>query len=161
MAQIIVVEDDVYMREELIDVLEKAGYDAVPLLDFENAVSQIMSLSPDLILLDINLPFHSGFEICKEVKAKQLGTVLILTARDKLQDELHALGLGADDYLTKPCNTERLLARIKNLLRRKEEQMQPEPCIKERPVSCALGNSGVYRRKCAASQFYTTAENAA
>ena len=80
MAQIIVVEDDVYMREELIDVLEKAGYDAVPLLDFENAVSQIMSLSPDLILLDINLPFHSGFEICKEVKAKQLGTVLILTA---------------------------------------------------------------------------------
>lgn len=84
MAQIIVVEDDVYMREELIDVLEKAGYDAVPLLDFENAVSQIMSLSPDLILLDINLPFHSGFEICKEVKAKQLGTVLILTARDRL-----------------------------------------------------------------------------
>ena len=126
MAQIVVVEDDVYMREELIDVLKKAGYDAVPLLNFENAVSQIMSLSPDLILLDINLPFHSGFEICKEVKAKQLGTVLILTARDKLQDELHALGLGADDYLTKPCNTERLLARIKNLLRRKEEQMQQD-----------------------------------
>ena len=117
MAQIVVVEDDVYMREELIDVLKKAGYDAVPLLNFENAVSQIMALSPDLILLDINLPFHSGFEVCKEIKAKRLGTVLILTARDKLQDELHALGLGADDYLTKPCNTERLLARIKNLLR--------------------------------------------
>lgn len=113
MAQIVVVEDDVYMREELIDVLKKAGYDAVPLLNFENAVSQIMALSPDLILLDINLPFHSGFEVCKEIKAKRLGTVLILTARDKLQDELHALGLGADDYLTKPCNTERLLARIK------------------------------------------------
>ena len=124
MAQIVVVEDDVYMREELIDVLKKAGYDAVPLLNFENAVLQIMALSPDLILLDINLPFHSGFEVCKEIKAKRLGTVLILTARDKLQDELHALGLGADDYLTKPCNTERLLARIKNLLRRKEEQMQ-------------------------------------
>ena len=123
MAQIVVVEDDVYMREELIDVLRKAGYDAVPLLNFENAVSQIMALSPDLILLDINLPFHSGFEVCKEIKAKRLGTVLILTARDKLQDEVHALGLGADDYLTKPCNTERLLARIKNLLRRKEEQI--------------------------------------
>ena len=124
MAQIVVVEDDVYMREELIDVLKKAGYDAVPLLNFENDVSQIMALSPDLILLDINLPFHSGFEVCKEIKAKRLGTVLILTARDKLQDELHALGLGADDYLTKPCNTERLLARIKNLFRRKEEQVQ-------------------------------------
>lgn len=80
---------------------------------FENAVSQLAELSPDLILLDINLPFRSGFEICKEIKAKHLGAVLILTARDKLQDELHALGLGADDYLTKPCNMERLLARTK------------------------------------------------
>ncbi len=58
------------------------------------------------------------------MKAKQIGTVLVLTARDKLQDELHALDLGADDYLTKPCNMSRLLARIKNLLRRKEEQVQ-------------------------------------
>lgn len=124
MARIIVVEDDVYIREELIDLLGKAGYDAVALLDFENTVSQIAALSPDLILLDINLPFRSGFELCKDLKAKQLGTVLVLTARDKLQDELHALGLGADDYLTKPCNMERLLARIKNLLRRREEQKQ-------------------------------------
>lgn len=124
MARIVVVEDDVYIREELIDMLGKSGYDAVPLLDFENAVSQIKELCPDLILLDINLPFHSGFEICKEIKSKQLGTVLVLTARDKLQDELHALGLGADDYLTKPCNMERLLARTKNLLRRREEQLQ-------------------------------------
>ena len=100
LARIVVIEDDVYMREELIDMLKKAGYDAVPLPAFENAVSQLAELSPDLILLDINLPFRSGFEICKEIKAKHLGAVLILTARDKLQDELHALGLGADDYLT-------------------------------------------------------------
>lgn len=76
MAQIVVVEDDVYMREELIDVLKKAGYNAVPLLNFENAISQILALSPDLILLDINLPFHSGFEVCKEIKAKQLGIMV-------------------------------------------------------------------------------------
>lgn len=124
MARIMVVEDDVYMREELIDLLRKSGYETASLFDFENAVSEITEYSPDLVLLDINLPFHSGFEICKELKAKELGTVLVLTARDKLQDELHALGLGADDYLTKPCNIERLLARIKNLLRRKEEQIR-------------------------------------
>lgn len=124
MARIVVVEDDVYMREELTDLLKKSGYEMLALSDFENAVTQISEYSPDLILLDINLPFRSGFEICKELKAKQLGTVLVLTARDKLQDELHALGLGADDYLTKPCNMARLLARIKNLLRRKEEQIQ-------------------------------------
>lgn len=124
MPRIVVVEDEVYVREELMDLLEKSGYETVALSDFENAVSQIAEYSPDLVLLDINLPFRSGFEICKELKAKRLGTVLVLTARDKLQDELHALGLGADDYLTKPCNMARLLARIKNLLRRSEEQIQ-------------------------------------
>ena len=81
LARIVVIEDDVYMREELIDMLKKAGYDAVPLPAFENAVSQLAELSPDLILLDINLPFRSGFEICKEIKAKHLGAVLILTAQ--------------------------------------------------------------------------------
>lgn len=122
MARIVVVEDDLYMREELIDLLRKSDYEALPLSDFENAVSQIAALTPDLILLDINLPCQSGFEICKALKAKGIGTVLVLTARDKLQDELHALGLGADDYLTKPCNMDRLLARIRTLLRRTEEQ---------------------------------------
>lgn len=123
LARIAIVEDDVYMREELENLLKKNGYEVFSILDVENVISCIISYSPDLILLDINLPFYSGFELCKELKSKQLGTVLILTARDRLQDELHALGLGADDYLTKPCNMERLLARIKNLLRRTEEQV--------------------------------------
>ena len=91
MARIMVVEVDVYMREELTDLLRKSGYETASLFDFENAIPEITEYSPDLVLLDINLPFHSGFEICKELKAKQLGTVLVLTARDKLQDELHAL----------------------------------------------------------------------
>ena len=113
MARIMVVEDDVYMREELTDLLRKSGYETASLFDFENAIPEITEYSPDLVLLDKHLPFHSGFEICKEKKAKQLGTVMVLTARDKLQDDL-----------TKPCNIERLLARIKNLLRRKEEQIR-------------------------------------
>lgn len=69
MAKIVVVEDDVYMREELLNLLEKSGYDTIGLSDFENAVSEIAAYFPDLILLDINLPFRSGFEICKELKA--------------------------------------------------------------------------------------------
>ena len=90
MARIAIVEDDVYMREELENLLKKNGYEVFSILDFENVISCIISYSPDLILLDINLPFYSGFELCKELKSKQLGTVLILTARDRLQDELHA-----------------------------------------------------------------------
>ena len=65
LAKIVVVEDDVYMREELLNLLEKSGYDTIGLSDFENAVSEIAAYFPDLILLDINLPFRSGFVLCK------------------------------------------------------------------------------------------------
>lgn len=123
MAKITIVEDDSLMREELADILKKAGYEVVEITDFNNVVTQIAALAPDLVLLDINLPEQSGFEICKSLKSKGIGPVLILTSRDKLQDELHGLNLGADDYLTKPCNRGRLLARIQNLLRRFEGQL--------------------------------------
>ena len=65
MAQIVVVEDDLYMREELIDLLSKSGYDTFPISEFEDVVSQIQAIAPDLILLDINLPYKSGFYICE------------------------------------------------------------------------------------------------
>ncbi|CEH28594.1 response regulator transcription factor [Aneurinibacillus migulanus] len=122
MARITIVEDDSLMREELMDILQKAGYEVVAIADFHDIVAQIATLAPDLVLLDINLPEQSGFEICKSLKSKGIGPILILTSRDKLQDELHGLNLGADDYLTKPCNRDRLLARIQNLLRRFEGQ---------------------------------------
>lgn len=122
MARIIIVEDDSLLREELMDMLQKAGYEVMAIEDFHDIVPQIFALAPDLVLLDINLPEQSGFEICKSLKSKGIGPILILTSRDKLQDELHGLHLGADDYLTKPCNRDRLLARIQNLLRRFEGQ---------------------------------------
>lgn len=122
MARIILVEDDPWMREELTDILQKEGFEAAAITDFHDIVHQIAALAPDLVLLDINLPEQSGFEICKSLKLKGIGPILILTSRDKLQDELHGLHLGADDYLTKPCNRDRLLARIRNLLRRFEAQ---------------------------------------
>lgn len=120
--RIIIVEDDVLMREELVDILKKAGYEVVAITDFHDIVPQIVTLTPDLVLLDINLPEESGFEICKNLKLQGIGPILILTSRDKLQDELHGLNLGADDYLTKPCNRDKLLARIKNLLKRLKGQ---------------------------------------
>ncbi|MCJ7840895.1 response regulator transcription factor [Lederbergia sp. NSJ-179] len=122
MARITIVEDDVWMREELMDILQKAGFEVLAITGFQDIVAQIVTLAPDLVLLDINLPDQSGFDICKSLKSKGIGPILILTSRDKLQDELHSLDLGADDYLTKPCNRDRLLARIQNLLRRFEGQ---------------------------------------
>lgn len=76
--------------------------------------------SPDLVLLDLNLPGTGGFQICRELKRKSAIPVLVLTSRDQMRDELHALEPGADEYLTKPCQKERLLARISNVLKRYE-----------------------------------------
>ncbi|GIN72940.1 DNA-binding response regulator [Bacillus sp. J14TS2] len=123
MTRITIVEDDSLMREELMDILQKAGFEVTAIVDFHDVVTQIAASASGLVLLDINLPEQSGFEICKSLKAKGIGPILILTSRDKLQDELHGLDLGADDYLTKPCNRDRLLARIHNLLRRFEGQL--------------------------------------
>lgn len=121
MTKIAVIEDDEMLQEELVHLLGKEGYETVAITDFETDIlMQLAASAPALVLLDINLPNQSGFEICRGVKNKGIAPVLILTSRNRLSDELHALDLGADDYLTKPFHKEKLLARIRNLLRRTE-----------------------------------------
>ncbi len=120
MKKIAVVEDEVYMRQELCSMLEKAGYSLIEITAFEDAAEQLTALAPDLAVLDLNLPGISGFQICRDLKQKTSIPVLVLTSRDQMADELQALQLGADEYLTKPCRKERLLARIANILKRYE-----------------------------------------
>ena len=120
MKRIAIVEDDALMREELEAVLKKAGYETETVCNFEDAQTCLLNLSPDMILLDLNLPGVSGFQICRGIKQKTSIPVLVLTSRDQMKDDLLALNLGADEYLTKPCRRERLLARISNVLKRYE-----------------------------------------
>lgn len=120
MKRIAVVEDEKLMREELVEMLGKSGYEAVEICDFSDVADQLLMLSPDLVILDLNLPGTGGFQICRDVKQKSSIPVLVLTSRDQMKDELRALDLGADEYLTKPCRRERLLARISNVLKRYE-----------------------------------------
>lgn len=118
--RILVIEDEELIREELVIMLEKAEYQVEKITDFHHVTEQIINLSPDLIVLDLNLPNESGFQICRRMKNKSSFPILVLTSRDQLKDEIQTLKLGADEYLTKPFRKERLLARIKNLLRRYE-----------------------------------------
>ncbi len=111
MKRIAVVEDEVYMREELCNMLQKDGYLAEAITEFEDAARLLAALRPDLVILDLNLPEISGFQICQELKNKTAIPVLVLTSRDQVKDELQAFHLGADEYLTKPCRKDRLLAR--------------------------------------------------
>ncbi|PKK40441.1 hypothetical protein ABB02_00300 [Clostridiaceae bacterium JG1575] len=121
MKRILIVEDDAYLREELMLTLCHAGYEATALASFDQAASAILSSPADLLLLDLALPQISGFDLCRSIKARSRLPILVLTARDGLSDELLALSLGADDYLTKPCPSKRLLARIRKLLQTYEK----------------------------------------
>jgi DNA-binding response OmpR family regulator len=120
--KIVIVEDELFMREELQYTLEKEGYETFCITEFSNAIDEITAASPSLVLLDLNLPGISGFEICKGLRNKSNVPILVLTGRDQMKDELHALNIGADEYINKPCHKERLLARITNLLRRLEDR---------------------------------------
>lgn len=120
MKHIAIVEDEEMIREELARMLKTAGYRISEICVFEDVADQIQKLSPDLVILDLNLPGESGFSICRDVKRKGTIPVFVLTSRDQMRDELHALDLGADEYLTKPFRKERLLARISNVIKRYE-----------------------------------------
>ena len=122
MKHIVIAEDEALVREELAGMLRREGYEVTEILEFTGVARQVLSLESacDLLLLDVNLPGESGFQVCRDIKREGTVPVLVLTSRDGLPDELHALELGADEYLTKPYRKERLLARIANVLKRYE-----------------------------------------
>jgi len=118
MQKIIIVEDTEKIRNELKEFLSKYGYDVKVPKDFKNIINYIFEENPDLILLDINLPVFDGYYICREIRSKSDVPIIIVTSRDSEMDELMSMNLGADDFITKPYNTQILLARISSILRR-------------------------------------------
>lgn len=118
MAKIIVIEDNRNLREELIDFLTRYGYKAYGPSDFKDIVNEVLKSDVDLIMLDINLPYYDGYYICREIRKVKNTPIIVVTSRDSDMDEVMSMNLGADDFITKPYNTEVLLARIGSLLRR-------------------------------------------
>ena len=118
MSKILIIEDDEKLRKELKIFLEKNGYEVVILENFENTIEDALNEKPDLILLDINLPYFDGEYICKEIRKTSDVPIIIVTSRDSEIDELISLNNGADQYVTKPYNIQILLAKISGLLKR-------------------------------------------
>lgn len=118
MAKIIIIEDTETIREELRTFLTKYGYEVSAPASFENIIDYILKQAPDLILLDINLPIFDGYYICRELRKSSDIPIIVVTSRDSEVDELMSMNLGADDFITKPYNTQILLARISSILRR-------------------------------------------
>ena len=118
MTQIMILEDDPSVRDELALLLENEGYQPLPVTDFDRVPVQAAQANPDLILLDINLPGRDGFALCAALRKAVPAPVIFVTSRDSGADEVRALSLGGDDYITKPYSVPILLARIKAVLRR-------------------------------------------
>ena len=118
MPKIFIVEDDAVIRTELKTLLEKYGYRSTITEDFGDVAAQVLSDKPQLVLLDINLPVCDGYHICREIRKQSKVPVIVVTSRDSDMDELMSMHLGADDFITKPYNTQILLARIAAILGR-------------------------------------------
>lgn len=118
-ARVLIVEDELPMRTALMDCLAHEGYRVLTAADGETGLERALSEMPDLILLDVMMPKLDGFSVCTELR--RLGCrapILMLTAKGRVDDRVHGLDAGADDYLVKPFSTDELLARVRALLRR-------------------------------------------
>lgn len=116
---ILVIDDDPHLISALRRMLSYEGYRVSTATDGESALKQARLKPPDLMILDLMLPGMSGLEVCRRLReAGEQVPILMLTARDAVQDRVTGLNIGADDYLVKPFVTEELLARVKALLRR-------------------------------------------
>lgn len=120
MNRIMIVDDAETIRKELASFLESCGYRVFALENFRNVVQDILQEKPDLVLLDINLPYADGYHICRELRKKSDIPILVVTSRNSEVDELMSMNLGADDFIAKPYNLHILEARISAILRRSQ-----------------------------------------
>ena len=130
MQKILIVEDDEKLRHELEIFLNRNGYEVAGLERYDNTLQNIMEINADLILLDINLPNADGEYILKEFRKVSDVPVIMITSRDNEIDELLSMHYGADHYVTKPFNTQILLAKIIAILKR------TNGAISQEKISC-------------------------
>ncbi len=125
MAAILIVDDDPHIRELVRYCLCKAGFEVIEAVDGWDALARLEARTVDCAVIDIMMPRMDGWELCREMKESYGFPVLMLTAKGETAQKVKGLNLGADDYLSKPFETEELLARVRALLRRyKTEESQ-------------------------------------
>lgn len=114
--KIAIVEDDMKIREELSKLLKNNGYETIIFDDFDNIPLLIKNSEANLVLLDINLPFENGYEICRKIKNESNIPIIFVTSRDSTEDEIMSIKVGGIDFITKPYDTIILLEKIKRAI---------------------------------------------
>lgn len=143
MSKIFIIEDENTIRDELSIFLARYGYEVEAPECFENIIKEIKKSNSDLILLDINLPIFDGYYICREVRKFSETPIIVVTSRDSDIDELMSMNLGADDFVTKPYNTQILLARIEAILKRVNRSSTPQDVLEYKDIKVNLSNGTV------------------
>ena len=124
--KIFIIEDEEKIRVELSEFLNRYGYEVSYSTNFENIMNIALKENPHVILLDINLPYYDGYYICREIRKNSNVPIIVVTSRNSEIDELMSMNLGADDFITKPYNTQILLARISSIIRRTYQNLEAE-----------------------------------
>lgn len=137
--KILIVEDDPHILMGLEELLGSEGFDVASCDRGDVAMDAVLQHKPSLIILDVMLPGISGYDVCKEIRARKVSVpILMLTAKGQELDKVVGLNLGADDYVTKPFGLRELLARIQALLRRSHGQDSPDPGTESFEIGQAL-----------------------
>ncbi len=124
--KVLIIEDDKILADNLKQKLEKSLFTVDEAYVAEDGIYQAQEFTYDCIILDINLPDRSGFDVCKSLREDKISTpILMMTARDDISDKIKGLDLGADDYITKPVDSGELIARIRALIRRSKNNSSP------------------------------------
>ncbi|HEX2947194.1 MAG TPA: response regulator transcription factor [Clostridia bacterium] len=118
MYKLLIIEDDVKLQELLKAYLERYEYYITTITDFKDIDGEFEAAKPDLVLLDINLPYLDGYYVCKAIRRKSHVPIIIISARSEDMEQILGMECGADDYIVKPLNTAILLSKVKALLRR-------------------------------------------
>jgi len=128
-SRVLIVEDDPALRASLRSTLEHSSYEVSTASDGAAGVRELRASTPDVVLLDIGLPFVDGWQILGQLEGRRIPPVIVISARGDERDKVRALDLGADDYLAKPFGADELLARIRAVLRRSEPAKGPKQVI--------------------------------
>jgi len=123
---IYIVEDDISISTLLKDYINKYGFEAVIVENFNNIMEEFDELTPSVVLLDVNLPKFDGFYWCTKIRQKSNVPIIFISARDSGMDQIRALESGADDYITKPFYYDVVIAKIKSYIRRAYGEYSPK-----------------------------------
>ncbi len=147
MYRILVVEDDAVISEQIAKYLEKWGYDVEPVRDFADVLGQFAACEPQLVLMDIGLPFYNGYYWCGEIrKVSQVPIIFISSASDNM-NVVMAVNMGGDDFVVKPFDLEILQAKIQALLRRSYAFTAPGNILEYRGVILNVTDMSLSCRK--------------